>query len=785
MDNTSNHGTATPARPGPTSTSTTTTTPFSNESPLRFRASDSSKYRLGGTNAKRDVVMSELNRQVPEVPLDWYFEHLLPPLPDGVDTERILSSLKQSQVIEDNKWSFIPQHPCQDKRHEDLVYAGLEMIFAEIITAAKAQNHDLVQEFALKLTPRARVVSERNSTTKPDGHFMSLEDAARLDREGEKPSVYEVWDSHEFKKENESVRHVMDECVGQLVYDMQQIMALDPCRRFAFGTSIMNRSFRLWFCSRGTFLTATPFDFISDPEKLIRVFVSFAFASRPDAGWDTSMACIPPASPTEKRRYKIQVGSKTYVTIKMLSDYAADSPIGRATRVWLVVDEVGPSDRYYVLKDVWVDAERDTEDEIRSNLLKDVEEKCGSKARDKVERHLLTPVAFEKLRIGASADDTTQLIMRGGSLPQNLDHLKLTVFQQSESSTRSQVSPSDNAIDSVFSGTRARYLQQGDTGRKTPQVTSRFHYRIVFSERATTLYDEKNLGNVLGALADVTEALQWIHKSNWVHRDISCGNVYWYGCKSAGIEDRSRGLLGDLEFAKARIPGFPHEIRTGTFNFMASEVIAGNYLFLPRTGFSMFSGFNLRQDPARLLAIDSLTPISSITPLPFNFNPLHDMESIWWILVYILYFNDDGENGADAELANKRAAKAQLLFAQDGLIYQERQLFLEASLHLTVQQSCLSLSFGPIFALARAMGTILYAAYCDSEAKSPVIDEEAFGVHEALHQVLHVASNNPQINTVQLVGTTRPQKRKIEDAEHSRGNGSSRSKRARNDTHNS
>ncbi|KAJ3801226.1 hypothetical protein GGU11DRAFT_770359 [Lentinula aff. detonsa] len=708
--------------------------------------------------------MSELREQVPEVPLDWYFEHLLPPLPAGIDTEEIVNSLKESGVITNNKWAAIVEHPRLDKRHEDDVYAGLEEIFRDIIAAGKTQNSELEQQFALKLTPGVEATSERDSTTKPDGHFTSLEEAARLERAGEKPSVYNVWDSHEFKKDNEGVTHAMDKCVSQLVYDMQQIMALDPCRRFTFGTSIMNRSFRLWFCCRGAFLTAKPFDFMSEPEKLVHVFISLAFASRTDAGWDPSMACI--ASPTGQRQYKIRVGDKAYITTKMLSDNAADSPIGRATRVWLVRDEDGPSDSRYVLKDVWVDSERQTEDEIRSALLKDVEEKCGSDARAIVEKHLLTPVAFEKLHIGAIVDDTTQLIMRGGSIPKTLDHLKLIVLQQSGLSTRSQVSNTENPVDAVFSGTRARYFRYGDTARCSSRATSRFHYRIVFLECATTMYDEKHLGNVLGALTDVTEALRWIHKSHWVHRDISGGNVYWYNCKAKVLNGENRGLLGDLEFAKVRTPSATHEVRTGTFNFMASEVIAGRYLV-------RFTSNSDLEDPAQIIGTGSIVNLP-----PFAFNPLHDMESIWWILVYLLYFKDDKQNVADADLADTRAVKALKLFNQEGQTL-DRQQFLQNSDELTVERTCLPLSFKFVIAIARAFAAKLHAGYRKFEANLTLVDERPFEIHDYLVKALGLGRDNPEVNSIELVGVTRPQKRKIDDAESCYNGDTSNKKKAR------
>ncbi|KAJ3718230.1 hypothetical protein C8R42DRAFT_550433, partial [Lentinula raphanica] len=71
----------------------------------------------------------------------------------------------------------------------------------------------------------------------------------------------------------------------------------------------------------------------------------------------------------------------------------------------------------------------------------------------------------------------------------------------------------------------------------------KYHYRIVFQEYATTLYDERNLGNVLHAMSGILIALHYIHSAGWVHRDISGGNLYYY-------KHRNVGLLGDLEYAK-------------------------------------------------------------------------------------------------------------------------------------------------------------------------------------------------------------------------------------------
>ena len=68
-------------------------------------------------------------------------------------------------------------------------------------------------------------------------------------------------------------------------------------------------------------------------------------------------------------QYEIKVGDRTYKTIDMLSNFAAHTIVGRATRVLLVRDV--KSQEEFVLKDVWLSKGRQPEHEVRSNLLND------------------------------------------------------------------------------------------------------------------------------------------------------------------------------------------------------------------------------------------------------------------------------------------------------------------------------------------------------------------------------------------------------------------------------
>ncbi|KAJ3751450.1 hypothetical protein DFH05DRAFT_1570299 [Lentinula detonsa] len=113
------------------------------------------------------------------------------------------------------------------------------------------------------------------------------------------------------------------------------------------------------------------------------------------------------------------------------------------------------------------------------------------------------------------------------------------------------------------------------------------------------------------------------------------------------------------------------------------------------------------EDPAQIIGTGSI-----IKP-PSAYNPLHDMESIWWILVYLLYFNDDKQNMADADLADStRAVKALKSFNQSEGQTLDRQQFLQNYDELTVEETRLPPSFQFVVDIARAkFAAKLHAGY--------------------------------------------------------------------------
>ncbi|KAN0129256.1 hypothetical protein V8E53_012955 [Lactarius tabidus] len=196
----------------------------------------------------------------------------------------------------------------------------------------------------------------------------------------------------------------------------------------------------------------------------------------------------------------------------------------------------------------------------------------------------------------------------------------------------------------------SKVVQLPDTMRyvRAPDKTRhRMHYRIVFKEYATPIHKVKKMGEVFAVLADLMELFRLFHGSGWVHRDISAGNVYLY---------EGHGVLGDLEFAKNTADNTQHELRIGTIDFLPVEAIALEFLFL-----------NERPSFGRI-------------ETPFRYNAVHDIESIWWLGVWMMYFFKP-EGHEESTQKSKRRQRETIEVFPGTLNYYGRLLFLDRSNH--------------------------------------------------------------------------------------------------------
>ena len=75
----------------------------------------------------------------------------------------------------------------------------------------------------------------------------------------------------------------------------------------------------------------------------------------------------------------------------------------------------------------------------------------------------------------------------------------------------------------------------------------------------------------------------------------------------------------------------------GTTNFMSIEVAAQKFLF--KTSDPISSGLNFEQ---LLSAVESDEGMTQ-TKIPFFHNHLHDLESLWWVAVWVVFYNNFSE----------------------------------------------------------------------------------------------------------------------------------------------
>ncbi|KAF9811597.1 hypothetical protein IEO21_06522 [Rhodonia placenta] len=113
-----------------------------------------------------------------------------------------------------------------------------------------------------------------------------------------------------------------------------------------------------------------------------------------------------------------------------------------------------------------------------------------------------------------------------------------------------------------------------------------------------------------------TLALQLLHRRGWVHCDISTGNI---------MVMRKDGVLivklVDLELAESMAGQHKLCHYIGTPGFIAEEVAAHRYTH---------GGGRLGESTEKPI------PVSMINAI-FRYNPLHDLESIWWVAYYYIY----------------------------------------------------------------------------------------------------------------------------------------------------
>ncbi|KAL5479078.1 hypothetical protein ACEPAI_2366 [Sanghuangporus weigelae] len=680
---------------------------------------------------KRSILRGVVSCSIPEISLESFMNNLLPPLRDGIDIGNVVSSLRTvGQITIEDRWRAFEIAPESASGTEGLVFAPISDIFRKVIEFASSDAHP--EPTSILLLSYNASSNSQKARVHPGGYFILREAEERAHISTEQPERkmrwwYDIALTTEFKKTRNN--REQNENVSKLMFNIQQTMTLDPCRRFTFGITIENTEMRLWFCSRATPVVSQTFDFTTDVKLLTRVFLSFAFASKEQLGWDPTMQ--PFFRSSGERAYRIKIENETYETESMLSDFSTDALVSHATRVWTVRHV--PSQVSYVLKDVWLDEDRDPEHIIRGTILAEIQKKYGVGVRQEAASHLLTPVAHWFVPINGEHDHTTDIMMRGYT-PSMKHRFKIRV----KKATGIDDSATSNG-DTQSSRRELRAPFPRCLHRR--KVYRRKHYRVLFKEVAQDLYRVRTLSEAFTVLKDGTKVMKWIHGCGWVHRDISAGNLYLYN---------GRGLIGDFEYAKRRNTDISKELPTGTPDFTSVEAVRRAYDHLPDNDdvllarLSSWAGLSVKEIVEKL-------------SFPFFHNDLHDLESIWWIATWVLFFNRVCRDLSDEEQDYYRLLAAKAIFHIAGSPT-DRTLFFQTPTVFEEQTAWVPDELRDMTRFLNAIRRILLVSYEKFEKELPEVRTDVFeGIHEKLLLVFDACKNTAIEIEVALSQTLVPQ----------------------------
>ncbi|KAI5996896.1 hypothetical protein F5J12DRAFT_725499 [Pisolithus orientalis] len=580
-------------------------------------------YHSGDLALGRTAVPNGLGA-IPQVPLEYFKSAALPPLRKQIDIGKIKTSLEGAEAWSRHSgWTAIKEPKLSGVSEEETLEPLSKVFDAVVCEAAKDLHTPATLRFVSRPTQSPH--SDLPDSSLPDAYLLLLEKKS-VDIPGAKKnsaknsdhdSWYDIAVSFEFKKSDGTAER------KYVIWGLHHIMRSDPCRRAAFGVTIENTEMRFWFTCRAVTLVSKSFNFFSEPEHLIHFFCALVFAENHELGWDPTIrrVCV-----EDETQYIITVETEDgrtieYQTTKVISDFGVDGVSGRGTRIFKVHlrSRDGKLDAEpVVLKDSWRESDRDREDKILEQIFDDLR-KLGTEVEQEARQYFLTVVEAGDVTVHGMIDGTTSLL-HGSDLPADCASYALSV----DGILKAKPTRSSEGL--------AQSLPSVPGATKHSKIQHRIHFRLVFKEVCTPIHELQHLGTAFQTLQDVLKGLltlQLLHSVGWVHRDVSTGNALRAG---------EVGKLADLEYAKRMNSKASNEVCTGTLDFMACEVEAQKYLFEPPKVLSVADFFKDNKDKDKF---------------PYKFNPLHDMESLWWIATWILYRHVDKVGHQQSEAQRK------------------------------------------------------------------------------------------------------------------------------------
>uniref|UniRef100_A0A8H8CNM9 Fungal-type protein kinase domain-containing protein n=1 Tax=Psilocybe cubensis TaxID=181762 RepID=A0A8H8CNM9_PSICU len=589
--------------------------------------------------------------------LDQFMSSYLPFVPSEADVSSCISQCLRpdSMVVGtgDTTRFMLYLSPPDGSQSEMKTYRNLEKISASI---AKFEYPGRTRNrFHYKHTPYASIAK---STHKIDACFT----ADTFSSESKILNTYAMAVPMEHKVDPAQRYDSNTKVVSANV----RIMNDDVRRMFTFGITIERDEVTLWFHSRSHSAISKSFSFVYKPKKLIKVFLSILFATEEGLGYDPLITREADSNYTFEIP-QVNAPSRFFRTISPISVYNSNNSTGRMTRIYLAEDLSTNPPKRCVLKDVWIDSTEQTEGQIQQALFDDIEAFWKEEPATptvpgdeddinffrSLHSDLVKSKRYKDFFLSIETDYASPALhdvapkavpVRGLlTAPAPATPLPPAFSNSGPVPDSARKSPTPRSSLRSAGTTRPMTKARGQLANSKPVAPRRYmpkkRYRVVFREICTPVGNLGKLGEVVDVLQQVLIPLQLMLCAGWVHRDISSGNILAYKSTEAvsdGTMLNWQAKLSDLEYAKKFPPpdGYKgaSDPKTGTPYFMAHEVLGRSYIFQP-----------VATEARSVTSDESTNPFAPVSEMIVGVNRevvahnfQHDLESIWWLLLWTM-----------------------------------------------------------------------------------------------------------------------------------------------------
>ncbi|PPQ88974.1 hypothetical protein CVT25_005073 [Psilocybe cyanescens] len=772
----------------------------------------------------RPIIAVEMDREFVRLPVDSFMKEYMPFVPSEDVIERVIQQLSDASyqsspgdessdeesdqepiyaalragtslmLHHDNRLMFrdFPQPPTQTNGSEKVVYAPLAKIADQI-----SQIQDLIperqrNEYHYRDVSSKKIQSDiKGSNNKIDACFMS-------GAKNSLPATHDIAVVIEQKL-------VLEQRGGnnrQAVSANVQIMNDDVRRMFTFGITIESDKATVWYHSRSHSAISEQFSFVHKPKLLLKVFTSFLYATTEELGYDPLVEYLGKGHYLFKDIPNVQDSSvlDTYKSINTISEIRANNITGRMARVFTVVKYDADTEDFgttrYVLKDLWLDKDAQTERQLQKAIFYDIEafwnkDKTPPELDSLKEAHhdlVISTKDYKKHFLSIASDYHGRI-----SKPLASEFEPIRGLLAGPALEDEETKPgSDDARRAIHTSKTSHSvpltteIAYADFAREdfVRTYASRRQYRVVFNEVCTTVGHLDTLGEVLDVLHQSLIPLQMMFCAGWVHRDISSGNIMAYRKVLRNNNEPWTAILADLEYAKKYPPPPGNEAasdpKTGTPFFMPIEIMMQTTLFekdhdesqgiinantpeadstkkdpnVPATSApqkkKILSAYKLNLQ--RLKKNQSLDIASN--GIVHNFQ--HDLESVWWIILWTITCRVAG---------NPAQLFGQQIFHNSIRVSPARGLAFRKPIQVKLEQ-CL----GPLATTfpirMESIRMAMYQAYVAREREGKLREVASFAaIHQSFEEFLEDLAENNQTWATTLLGAKNPY---IDQAERKR-----------------